>query len=636
MGKAIGIDLGTTNSVGAVVETAGEEPTVITMAEGGRLCPSVVGFGEGGERLVGVLAKRQATLRPKHTVSSVKRLMGRRYDEVEEERKIAAYDVVSGKNGAAVVEVDGKQYTPEEVSSMILEKIKADAEAFLGEAVTDAVITCPAYFNDSQRQSTKLAGEIAGFNVLRVINEPTAATLAYGINIDKNQTILVWDLGGGTFDVTVLEMGDGVFEVKSTNGDTHLGGDNWDEMLVNSLADDFQKENGVDLRADAQALQRLREAAEKAKVELSTVLETSISLPFVTADQTGPKHLNVTLTRNEFEDITHSLTQRQVEPFKNALKDAGLGIDGLDEVVLVGGSSRMPAVQALVKELTGKEPNKTVNPDEVVGAGAAIQAAILTGEGGGRDIVLVDVTPLSLGVETAGGVMTAMIPRNTAIPTDATEVYTTAKDMQTEVEVHVLQGERPMARDNRSLGRFQLGGIPPAPKGQPQVEVTFALDANGILSVSAKERATGAEQKVTIAGSTGLSKADVEKIVSDAESHADEDQKRQELIETRHSAGQLASQANRLLEEHASLIPESDQERVKAGVAKVRGLETSEDLDAIKSAQAELEEAYRAAGDAIYQQSQAQQAAAAAEAAAEAAEPAEEGSEEAPAEEAEE
>jgi molecular chaperone DnaK len=467
----------------------------------------------------------------------------------------------------------------------------------------------PAYFNDSQRQSTKQAGEIAGLNVLRIINEPTAASVAYGLAQEGSETILVWDLGGGTFDVTVLELGDGVFEVKSTNGDTHLGGDDWDEMLVNHLADQFKADNGVDLRQDRQALQRLREAAEKAKCELSSMLETPISLPFITADQSGPKHLSVTLTRAQFQDLTRPLLDRCVKPFEDALKDARLKKEDLNEIVLVGGSTRMAAVQELVKQLTGKEPNKTVDPDEVVAAGAAIQAAVLTGQAGGKDIVLVDVTPLSLGVETAGGVMTAMIPRNTAIPSEKSDIYTTAKDLQTEVEVHVLQGERPLARDNRSLGRFQLTGIPPAQRGVPQVEVTFSIDANGILNVSAKERATGINQRVTIAGSTTLSKGDVDRIMRDAEAHADEDQRRQELIETRHNAATLASQVDRLLKEHAERIAATDKERVEAALSAVRALESSEDLAAIKSAYHELEEAYRAVGDAIYRAAEEQQAA---------------------------
>jgi len=609
MPKAIGVDLGTTNSVAAVVMSPDEGPTPVPVSEGGRFCPSVVGFAKGGQRLVGVLAKRQATLNPEATVSSIKRFMGRRYDEVESERKIVPYKVVSGKNGAAVVEVEGKQYMPEEISSMVLAKLKADAEAFLGEEVKDAVITVPAYFNDSQRQSTKQAGEIAGLNVLRIINEPTAASVAYGLAQEGSETILVWDLGGGTFDVTVLELGDGVFEVKSTNGDTHLGGDDWDEMLVNHLADQFKADNGIDLRQDRQALQRLREAAEKAKCELSSMLETPISLPFITADQSGPKHLSVTLTRAQFQDLTRPLLDRCVKPFEDALKDARLKKEDLNEVVLVGGSTRMAAVQELVKQLTGKEPNKTVDPDEVVAAGAAIQAAVLTGQAGGKDIVLVDVTPLSLGVETAGGVMTAMIPRNTAIPSEKSDIYTTAKDLQTEVEVHVLQGERPLARDNRSLGRFQLTGIPPAQRGVPQVEVTFSLDANGILSVSAKERATGINQQVTIAGSTTLSKGDVDRIMRDAEAHAEEDQRRQELIEARHNASTLASQVDRLLKEHAERIAAPDKEPVEAALRAVRGLESSEDLGAVKSAYQELEEAYRAVGDAIYRAAEEQRAA---------------------------
>lgn len=594
----------------------GEAPTPIPLAEGGRLCPSVVGFVKGGQRLIGVMAKRQATLNPDATVSSIKRFMGRRRAEVGEECKIVPYKVTSGKNDAAVVEIEGKQYMPEEISAMVLAKLKADAEAFLGEDVKDAVITVPAYFNDSQRQSTKQAGEIAGLNVLRIINEPTAASVAYGLGQAGNQTILVFDLGGGTFDVTVLELGDGVFEVKSTNGDTHLGGDDWDEMLVKHLADEFQKENGIDLRQDRQALQRLRQASEKAKCELSSMLETTISEPFITADASGPKHLNLTLSRAQFEDLTRSLLDRCVKPFDEALKDAGLKKDDLNEVVLVGGSTRMPAVQELVKKLTGKEPNKTVDPDEAVAAGAAIQAATLIGQGGGKEIVLVDVTPLSLGVETAGGVMTVMIPRNTAIPTEQTEVYTTAKDMQSEVEVHVLQGERPMARDNRSLGQFLLTGIPPAPKGKPEVEVTFSIDANGILSVAARERATGIKQQVTIAGSTTLSKSDVQQIVKDAEAHAEEDQRRQELIEARHNASTLASQVDRLLEEHGERLPDADKERMQGAVRTVRSLEASEDLNAVKTAYSELEEAYRAAGDAIYRAAQ-EQASAAAETPAE-------------------
>lgn len=600
MPKAVGIDLGTTNSVVAVVESAGAEPTVITLAEGSRLCPSVVAFTKTGERLVGVLARRQATLNPEGTVNSIKRFIGRRYSEVEAERKIVPYKVVPGRNDAATVEIEGKQYTPEQISSITLQKLKADAEAFLGEEVKEAVITVPAYFNDSQRQSTKLAGEIAGFNVLAILNEPTAASLAYGLGKGKNETILVWDLGGGTFDVTVLEIGDGVFEVKATNGDTHLGGDDWDEMLVNYLADEFQKANGIDLRKDRQALQRLREAAEKAKIELSTMLQTNVNLPFITADQTGPKHLDMVITRHQFEDLTRPLLERCVEPFKQALKDAKLSEKDLDEVVLVGGSTRIPAVQELVKKLTGKEPNKTVNPDEVVAVGAAIQAAALTGKGGETLPVLVDVTPLSLGVETQGGVMTVMIPRNTPVPTSRTEVYTTAADFQSSVEIHVLQGERPMARDNRSLGRFQLTNIPPAPKGVPQIEVTFDIDANNILNVSARDRATGKETKVTIAGSTTLSKADVERMMRDAEMHAEEDKRRQEIIEARHNAQSLASQVESLLKEYGDRIPASDKADVEAAVKRVRELANSEDLDAIRSASSALETSYRRVGELIY------------------------------------
>ena len=600
MPKAVGIDLGTTNSVVAVVESAGAEPTVITLAEGSRLCPSVVGFTKTGERLVGVLARRQATLNPEGTVNSIKRFIGRRHSEVEAERKIVPYKVVPGRNDAATVEIEGKQYTPEQISSITLQKLKADAEAFLGEEVKEAVITVPAYFNDSQRQSTKLAGEIAGLNVLAVLNEPTAAALAYGLGKGKNETILVWDLGGGTFDVTVLEIGDGVFEVKSTNGDTHLGGDDWDEMLVNNLADEFQKANGIDLRRDRQALQRLREAAEKAKIELSTMLQTNVNLPFITADQTGPKHLDMTISRNQFEDLTRPLLERCVEPFKQALKDSKLSEKDLNEVVLVGGSTRIPAVQELVKKLTGKEPNKTVNPDEVVAVGAAIQAAALTGKGGETLPVLVDVTPLSLGVETQGGVMTVMIERNTPVPTSKSEVYTTAADFQNSVEIHVLQGERPMARDNRSLGRFQLGNIPPAPKGVPQIEVTFDIDANNILNVSARDRATGKETKVTIAGSTTLNKADVDRMMRDAEMHAEEDRRRQEIIEERHNAQSLASQVENLLKEYGDRIPASDKADVEAAVKRVRDLANSEDLDAIRSANSQLETSYRSVGELIY------------------------------------
>lgn len=598
MPKAVGIDLGTTNSVAAVVEFPGEEPTVIVTAEGSRLCPSVVAFTKTGERLVGQLAKRQAILNPQNTVYSIKRFMGRRYSEVEAERQIVPFKVVPGKNEMAVVDIDGKQYTPEEISAMILAKLKKDVEAYLGEEVKDAVITVPAYFNDAQRNSTKIAGEVAGFNVLRILNEPTAASIAYGVDKKQEGTILVWDLGGGTFDVTILYMREGVYEVKATNGDTHLGGDDWDEALVNYIADEFQRANGIDLRKDPQALQRLRESAEKAKCELSTVMQTSISLPFITSDQTGPKHLDMTITRAKFEELTRHLVERMVAPFQQALKDAQLSVEDIDEIILVGGSTRMPMVQELIRRLTGKEPRKGINPDEVVAIGAAIQAAVLTGQHKG--IVLVDVTPLSVGVETQGGVMTVMIPRNTPIPYKHTEIYTTAHDFQTSVEIKVLQGERPMARDNRLLGVFHLEGIPPAPKGVPRIEVTFDVDANGILHVSAKDLGTGKEAKVSITGSTTLSQADIDQMIRDAELHAEEDRRRRELIELRNRAESLAYQTERMLEEYGHRIPTEEKEVTHAAVQNVRALLSSEDLNALRQAIETLEQAAQSAGEAIY------------------------------------
>lgn len=605
MPKAVGIDLGTTNSVVAVVEFADSDPKVIPTAEGGRTCPSMVAFAKTGERLVGQLAKRQAVLNPQNTVYSIKRFMGRRYDEVEKERQMVPYKVIAGTNGMAVVEIEGTTYTPEQISSMILAKLKKDAEAYLGEEVRDAVITVPAYFNDAQRNSTKVAGEVAGFNVLRVLNEPTAAAIAYGVDKQQEGTILVWDLGGGTFDVTILHIsGDGVFEVRATNGDTHLGGDDWDEALVNHIADQFQREQGVDLRRDPQALQRLREAAEKAKCELSTVLQTTISLPFITADATGPKHLEMTITRAQFEQITRHLCERMRAPFENALKDAGLKVADIDDIVLVGGSTRMPMVENLIRELTGKEPRKGINPDEVVAIGAAIQAAVMTGmyKGDSKSIVLVDVLPLSLGVETQGGVMSVMIPRNTPLPYRHTEIYTTARDFQDSVEIKILQGERPMARDNRMLGVFALEGIPPAPKGVPRIEVTFDVDANGILSVSAKDLGTGKTANVRITNSTTLSKEEVQRMIRDAELHAEEDRKRRELIEIRHQLETLCNQATRLLEEYSSQIPESIRQSLSETLHSARQLHT-EDLDALRRAYDALNEASRRAGEAIYQYS---------------------------------
>ncbi|HEV2477148.1 MAG TPA: molecular chaperone DnaK, partial [Candidatus Dormibacteraeota bacterium] len=549
MPKTVGIDLGTTNSVIAVME--GGEPVVIPNSEGSRTTPSVVAFTKSGERLVGTLARRQAAVNPENTVYSIKRFMGRKFGEVDSERKIVPYEVKPGKDDRAVVFVPAvtKEFTPEEISAMILQKLKADAEAYLGEKVTDAVITVPAYFNDAQRQATKNAGQIAGLNVLRIINEPTAASLAYGLEKKANETILVFDLGGGTFDVSVLDVGDGVFEVKSTNGDTHLGGDDYDRRIVDWLADEFKKQNGIDLKADRQALQRLTEAAERAKIELSSRLETTINLPFITADQTGPKHLEMTLTRAKFESLTADLTERTRGPFLAALKDASLTPPQIDEVVLVGGATRMPIIQQLVKELLGgKEPHKGVNPDEVVAVGAAIQAGVLKGEV--KDILLLDVTPLSLGVETLGGVMTRLIDRNTTIPTSRSQVFSTAADSQTSVEVHVLQGERDMARDNRTLGRFHLDGIPPAPRGMPQIEVTFDLDANGILNVKAQDKGTGREQSVTITASSTLNKDEVDRMVKEAEAHSAEDRSKREEVELRNQADHMIHQAEKVIKEN--------------------------------------------------------------------------------------
>ncbi len=587
MGKIIGIDLGTTNSVVAVME--GGDPVVITTAEGPRLCPSVVAFNKNGERLVGLSAKRQAVINPENTVSSVKRFMGRRYDEVQQERQMVPYRVVSGPAGDARVSIpmNRREYTPQEISAMILAKLKADAEAYLGQPVTQAVITVPAYFNDSQRQATKDAGRIAGLEVLRIINEPTASALAYGLEKKRNEKILVFDLGGGTFDVSVLEVGEGVFEVKATHGDTHLGGDDWDERVVQWLADTFQKNQGMDLRADRQALQRLREAAEKAKIELSSVMETEINLPYITADASGPRHLQISLNRARFEELTRDLVERLRAPLESALGDAGLNAAAIDEVVLVGGSTRMPMVQEFVRQLVGKEPNKSVNPDEVVAVGAAIQGGVLGGEV--KDVLLLDVTPLSLGLETLGGVMTPLIERNTTIPTRKSQVFSTAEDGQTAVDVHVLQGERPMAADNMSLGRFRLDGIPPAPRGTPQVEVTFDMDANGILNVSARDQASGREQRVTITASTQLNTAEVERMVREAQTNAAEDQRRRELAEARNLADNVLYQAEKVLGERE--VPEAQRTELQHRVNELRQASGGGDLGRIRQLSEGLQQA---------------------------------------------
>ncbi|HEY55029.1 MAG TPA: molecular chaperone DnaK [Dehalococcoidia bacterium] len=602
MGKVIGIDLGTTFSAVAVMEAG--EPKVITNAEGGRITPSVVAISKTGERLVGQVAKRQAITNPDNTISSIKRLMGRKYDEptVEYDRKLLPYKITKAANSDAWVKMGDKEYSPPEISAMILQKLKADAEAYLGEKVTEAVITAPAYFNDSQRQATKDAGKIAGLEVLRIINEPTAASLAYGLDKKEEETIAVYDLGGGTFDISILELGEGTFTVKSTNGDTHLGGDDFDQRVMDWLCDEFKKDQGIDLRQDKMALQRLKEAAEKAKSELSTVQQTEVNLPFVTADASGPKHLNITLTRAKLEQLVGDLVEKSIEPCKQALTDAKKKAAQIDEVVMVGGQTRMPLVQEKVKQFFGREPHKGVNPDEVVAVGAAIQAGVLKGEV--KDVLLLDVTPLTLGIETLGGVATPLIPRNTTIPTAKSQIFSTAADNQPSVEIHVLQGERPMAADNRTLGRFMLDGILPAPRGMPQIEVSFDIDANGILNVKAHDKGTGKEQKITITASSGLSKEEVDKMQKDAEMHAAEDTKQRESIEARNMADTLAYTAEKTLRDNKDKIPADLNTEVEGKVKAVKDALQGSDIEAINKAAQELNEAMQKVGSAVYGQQQ--------------------------------
>jgi molecular chaperone DnaK len=595
--KTIGIDLGTTNSVVAIMEAG--QPKVLINSQGSRLTPSIVAFTEKGERLVGQLAKHQQVTNPKNTVYSIKRFMGRRHGEVAGEEKIVPYAVVGRADEPAKVQVRDKTYTPQEVSAMILQDLKKTAEDYLGEKVDRAVITVPAYFNDSQRNATKEAGEIAGLKVERIINEPTAAALAYGLDKKKNEKIAVFDLGGGTFDISILDIGEGVFEVLSTNGDTHLGGDDWDHKLIDFLAEEFRRKEGIDLRKDPMALQRLKEAAEKAKCELSSTQETTVNLPFITATQDGPKHLQVTLTRSRFEQLCDDLFQRLRKPVEQAMRDAKLAPRDIDEVVLVGGSTRIPKVQAICREVFNKEPNRSINPDEVVAVGAAIQGAVLSKEI--DDIVLVDVTPLSLGIETLGHVMTRLIERNSRIPTEKSEVFSTASDNQTEVTIHVLQGEREFAHDNRTLGRFNLTGIAPAPRGMPQVEVTFKIDANGILNVSAKDKSTGKQQSIEIKGSTGLSKEEVERMKRDAESHADEDRKRRELVDLRNQADQLVYQTRRQLEEHGDKVPSDARSRIESAASTLETRAKSDDAEAIRRGMDELNRAAQEMGKAVYE-----------------------------------
>ncbi len=601
MSKIIGIDLGTTNSCVAVME--GGEPVVITNQEGARVTPSVVAFTKSGERLVGLTAKRQAITNPTNTVYSIKRFMGRKYDEVQSEMGEAPFEVVRGPNGDARVKAAGKEYSPPEISAMVLQKMKQTAEDYLGEKVTDAVVTVPAYFNDSQRQATKDAGRIAGLNVKRIINEPTAASLAYGLDKKKDEKIAVFDLGGGTFDISILEIGDGVFEVKATNGDTHLGGDDFDQRVIDWLADEFKKDQGIDLRKDAMALQRLKEAAERAKCELSSAQETAINLPFITADAAGPKHLHITLTRSKLEQLVDQLVQRTVGPCQQALKDAGLAASEIDEVILVGGQIRMPKVQEVVKTIFGKDPHKGVNPDEVVAVGAAIQGGVLGGEV--RDVLLLDVTPLSLGIETKGSVFTRLIERNTTIPTKKSEIFTTADDNQTQVDVHVLQGEREMARDNKTIGRFQLPGIPAAPRGVPQIEVAFDIDANGILNVSAKDMTTGKAQSIRIESSSGLGEEEIKKMVKDAQAHTSEDKLRREEVEVRNKADQLAYETEKNLKEMGAKLTADDRSKVEAGIGRVKEALKGSDVGEIKSSTEALMGVWGEAAKTMYEKASA-------------------------------
>lgn len=602
MGKIIGIDLGTTNSCVAVLE--GGEPVVIPNAEGQRTTPSMVAFSKKGERLVGAAAKRQAITNPEHTIFSIKRFMGRMFGEVKNEIHEVPYKVVKGKNDVARVAIDDKEYSPPEISAMVLQKMKQTAEDYLGQKVTEAVVTVPAYFNDAQRQATKEAGIIAGLDVKRIINEPTAAALAYGLDKNKNEKIAVYDLGGGTFDVSILELGDGVFEVKSTNGDTHLGGDDFDQMLIDWLVDEFLKAEGVDLSKDPMALQRLKEAGEKAKIELSSTTQTEINLPFITATDSGPKHLNLTLTRAQFEKLADALFERTKAPCMKALKDAGLSASEIDEVVLVGGMTRVPRVQEMVKEIFGKEPHRGVNPDEVVAIGAAIQGGVLGGDV--KDVLLLDVTPLSLGIETLGGVFTRLIEKNTTIPSRKSEVFSTAADSQTSVEIHVLQGERDMAGGNKTIGRFHLDGIPPAPRGVPQIEVTFDIDANGILNVAAKDKATGKEQSIRIEASSGLSKEEIEKMVDDAKAHSAEDKKRRESVDTRNAADQMVYQTEKNLKEYGEKLDSETKGKLEAAVERVKEALKGENDEEIKSANDALNEVWQTAAQAMYAQTQGQ------------------------------